>query len=42
VLPAYKYANMNKSMADMLKPLEEKKAAAASKPGKPAKAAPAH
>lgn len=42
VLPAYKYANMNKWMTDLLKPLEDKKAAPASKPAKPAKAAPAH
>jgi len=33
VLPAYKYANMNKSMSDLLKPLEDKKPAAdAAKP----------
>ena len=42
VLPAYKYANMNKSMADLLKPLEEKKAASASKPSRSTKPAPAH
>jgi hypothetical protein len=29
VLPAYKYANINKSMEDLLKPLEEKKTAPA-------------
>jgi hypothetical protein len=40
VLPAYKYANINKSLDDLLKPLEEKKPAdptakkAAAKPGK--------
>ena len=40
VLPAYKYANINKSSDDLLKPLEDKKAAgvakktAAGKPGK--------
>lgn len=36
VLPAYKYANMDKSMNDLLKPLEDKKAAAdaAKKPAK--------
>jgi hypothetical protein len=43
VLPAYKYASMNKSMSDLLKPLEDKKAAAdAAKPVKPAKAGPGH
>ncbi|MGN6518373.1 MAG: DUF4340 domain-containing protein [Dokdonella sp.] len=43
VLPAYKYANINKSMSDLLKPVEDKKAAAAAKmPAKPAKAAAAH
>lgn len=31
VLPAYKYANINKSMGDLLKPLEDKKSAAARK-----------
>jgi hypothetical protein len=35
VLPSYKYANMNKSMSDLLKPLEGKKPAAdAAKPVK--------
>ncbi|TCO40411.1 DUF4340 domain-containing protein [Dokdonella fugitiva] len=41
VLPAYKYANINKSMSDLLKPLEDKKAAGA-KATKPAKAGAAH
>ncbi len=31
VLPAYKYANINKSMDDLLKPLEDKKPAASAK-----------
>lgn len=35
VLPAYKYANINKSMDDLLKPLDDKKA----EPAKPPKAA---
>jgi hypothetical protein len=43
VLPAYKYANMNKSMSDLLKPVEDKKPPAASKPkAKPAKTTSAH
>ena len=43
VLPAYKYANINKSMSDLLKPLDDKKAAPAVKPpAKPAKAGAAH
>ncbi|HEY6941621.1 DUF4340 domain-containing protein [Dokdonella sp.] len=43
VVPAYKYANINKSMSDLLKPLEDKKAAPVAKPSaKPAKAGPAH
>ncbi len=43
VLPAYKYANINKSMSDLLKPLDDKKAAPAAKPpAKPAKAGAAH
>ena len=43
VLPAYKFSNIDKSMDDMLKPVEEKKAAgkAAGKPGKPAPKPPA-
>jgi hypothetical protein len=41
VIPAYKYANINKSIDDLLKPLEEKKPAEPAKKGivaKPAKA----
>jgi hypothetical protein len=34
VLPAYKYANMDKSTADLLKPLDDAKAADAAKPAK--------
>lgn len=38
VLPAYKYASINKSLDDLLKPLEEKKPAEAKKPAaRPAK-----
>jgi hypothetical protein len=42
VLPAYKYANINKSLSDLLKPLEEKKADAAEKPKPAAKPAAKH
>jgi len=43
ILPAYKYANINKSPDDLLKPLEEKKPDASRKPdaGKKAKTPPA-
>jgi len=37
LLPAYKYANMNKSIDDLLKPLDDKKAEAAKAPPKPKK-----
>jgi hypothetical protein len=39
VLPAYKYANMNKSIGDLLKPLEDKKSADAQKAAPSAKPA---
>ncbi|HJT98558.1 MAG TPA: DUF4340 domain-containing protein [Rhodanobacteraceae bacterium] len=40
VIPSYKYANMNKSIDDLLKPLDDKKAEPAKKPAaKPAKKA---